>query len=269
MTTYRVKAVNTATESANKIHDDQIARRYGFAGGLVPGVTVFAYMTRPVVELLGAPWLERGTIRARFVQPVYDGEQIEVEARPLGREPAEGIEVTVRNQAGQICAEGNASLVPTASAVPDPRDYPANALVDSPPAASAEAFANSSFLGAVQGAFTTESAAAFLALIGDDLPVYPERGIAHPGWLLLWANLALTSNFRLGPWIHVSSDVQYFALVGDGDRLSTRGRVARIFEKKGHRFVELDLLTLTDDERVVMAVRHVAIYEPRRIVEDR
>ena len=37
---YHVKARNPATESENKIHHDDVARQYGFAGGLVPGVTV-------------------------------------------------------------------------------------------------------------------------------------------------------------------------------------------------------------------------------------
>ena len=30
-------AYNHATESENKIHSDEVARRYGFRGGLVPG----------------------------------------------------------------------------------------------------------------------------------------------------------------------------------------------------------------------------------------
>ena len=44
---YRVRAFNTAVASENKIHDDTVARRYGFSGGLVPGVEVYAYMTHP------------------------------------------------------------------------------------------------------------------------------------------------------------------------------------------------------------------------------
>jgi hypothetical protein len=37
---YRIEAFNTARESENKIHDDAVARRFGFGGGLVPGVDV-------------------------------------------------------------------------------------------------------------------------------------------------------------------------------------------------------------------------------------
>ena len=37
---YRVSAYNTSKHSENKMHDDTVAKRYGFDGGLVPGVDV-------------------------------------------------------------------------------------------------------------------------------------------------------------------------------------------------------------------------------------
>ena len=36
--TYWIRARNTAADSTNKIHDDEVARSYGFAGGLVAQV---------------------------------------------------------------------------------------------------------------------------------------------------------------------------------------------------------------------------------------
>ena len=42
--THRVSAYNTSKFSENKIHDDTVARKYGFSGGLVHGVDVLAYM---------------------------------------------------------------------------------------------------------------------------------------------------------------------------------------------------------------------------------
>ena len=58
--------------------DDAVARTYGFRGGLVPGVTVYAYLTRPLVEALGPPWLGRGTASVRFVRPVFEDEEVTV-----------------------------------------------------------------------------------------------------------------------------------------------------------------------------------------------
>jgi acyl dehydratase len=72
--TYRVSAYNTSKQSENKIHDDAVARRFGFSGGLVPGVDVMAYMMHLPVRKWGRAFLERGLIEARFVKPVYDGE---------------------------------------------------------------------------------------------------------------------------------------------------------------------------------------------------
>ncbi|MGH7276084.1 MAG: hypothetical protein ACREIY_03525, partial [Candidatus Rokuibacteriota bacterium] len=83
---YRVKARNTSEDSENKIHDDAVARQYGFRGGLVPGVTVYAYMTHPLVEAFGAAWLERGTATVRFVKPVLDGEEVAVSGAVTGRD---------------------------------------------------------------------------------------------------------------------------------------------------------------------------------------
>ena len=75
---HRVSAYNTSKHSENKMHDDTVAKRYGFIGGLVPGVDVMAYMMHLPVAKWGRAFLERGLIEARFVKPVYDGELADV-----------------------------------------------------------------------------------------------------------------------------------------------------------------------------------------------
>ena len=54
---YRVEARNLSHASENKIHDDAVARTFGFGGGLVPGVEVYAYMTHLPVGRWGMGWL--------------------------------------------------------------------------------------------------------------------------------------------------------------------------------------------------------------------
>ena len=73
---YRVVARNPATASENRIHADDVAQRYGFQGGLVPGVTVYGYACHALVEALGPAWVERGTTRMRFLAPCYEGEDL-------------------------------------------------------------------------------------------------------------------------------------------------------------------------------------------------
>src|ERR1700722_1350111 len=82
MTPLRIRAVNTAAESENKIHDDRIAAQYGFRGGLVPGVTVYGYLAAAVLDHFGDPWLSRGAMDVRFHQPVYEGEESVVTLAP-------------------------------------------------------------------------------------------------------------------------------------------------------------------------------------------
>src|SRR5947208_2802960 len=83
---YRVSAYNTAHDSENKIHDDSVARRFGFGGGLVPGVDVYGYMTHlPVLSrnvALG-PWIHTGS-RVQYLATAAVGDTLSVRARITG-----------------------------------------------------------------------------------------------------------------------------------------------------------------------------------------
>ena len=46
---YQGVAFNEVPESESQIHGDDVAARFGFEGGLVPGVTVSAYLAHPAV----------------------------------------------------------------------------------------------------------------------------------------------------------------------------------------------------------------------------
>src|ERR1700743_509610 len=102
---YRVSAFNTSKLSENKIHDDTVARKFGFSGGLVPGVDVLAYMIHMPVAKWGRAFLERGVIEARFVKPVYDGEFADVTASE-----SDGVLSIDVESKGEHCATGTASL---------------------------------------------------------------------------------------------------------------------------------------------------------------
>src|SRR4051794_6691696 len=115
---YRVAAYNTAKASENKIHDDATAKRFGFKGGLVGGVHVYAYMSHLPVQRWGRAWLERGTGEARFGKPVYEGDIAEISAI----EDANGLELQV-NSDGVLCATGRAGLPPAAPPMPSLDDF--------------------------------------------------------------------------------------------------------------------------------------------------
>src|SRR5579885_2613473 len=111
---YRVVAFNTAHASENKIHDDATARRFGFSGGLVPGVDVYGYMTHMPVEHWGRSWLERGTADCRLYKPVYHGDEAVVTATGASG----SLEITLESR-GARCATGIAGLPSVAPSPPD------------------------------------------------------------------------------------------------------------------------------------------------------
>src|ERR1041384_7762931 len=154
---YRVSAYNTAHDSENKIHDDATARRFGFGGGLVPGVDVYGYMSHLPVVRWGRAWLERGTAECRFLKPVYDGEMATVTATESG----DGLEIVVESR-GELCAVGHAALsaAPLTVALPEFRE--AAQRPERPPADEAS-LAEGTWLGIEPYPVTPEMAARYLA----------------------------------------------------------------------------------------------------------
>lgn len=265
LTTWELRAHNTATHSDNKIHDDEVARKFGFTGGLVPGVDVYAYLTHPPAEAWGLDWLERGTMRGRFLSPVYEGELISVvPVTHLERDEGPVVQLEVRNQAGEVCATGEASLPDRVEEAPSAALWPDVSQAKAPPPASPLSLSVGTAFGLARHGFHSEHAHRYLDDVRETLEVYRREGVAHPGFLVRDANFVLASNVRLGPWIHVESVTRHHRLVRDGAVVHARALVTREWEHKGHRFVELDVALLADDE-VAHRVTHTAIYEPRQV----
>ena len=262
---HRVRAHNAATASENKIHDDTVARRHGFAGGLVPGITVFGYLTSPVVEAWGAAWLERGFMTARFRQPIYEGDEVFIAGTSGSDGDVMTAELEARNEKGEVCAVASARVGADRPEVPSLDGYPEAARPTQPYEPAPEALADVDVLGSVEAGFHAGRMDETLALVGDDLALYHELGVAHPTWLLYFANALLASNVALGPWIHTASTVQNFGVLRDGQRLSARGRVAGLEERRGHHLVDLDVLLVADGLAPVMHVHHRAIYRLRSV----
>jgi hypothetical protein len=268
---YTVTACNTSADSENRMHDDTTAAQYGFGGGLVPGVTVYAYMTVPVVQRLGIDWLKRGSMKVRFLQPFYDGEPVIVRAEASVDAGLVNMKLRAERQSGELCATAEVALPRPGKELPSPIDIQeiteevALPAPEDRPAATAEFFRPGTIFGAVKervdlGALGTS----LLKQIEERLPVYygPEA-VIHPITLLSLCNRILMENRKLGPWIHAGSNLLNCGLVHDAEMITVRGLVYDCFERKGHEFVVLDLV-LSCGEKVVQKVRHTAIYNPRK-----
>ena len=122
---HTLTAHNDAAASANKIHDDTVARQYGFRGGLVPGVSVYAYMTYPLVHSFGEAWLTRGTAQVQFAKPIYEGDQITVTGIVNTVVESEmRFDLASTNAEGVACGVGTATLPTASSPSPDPAEIP-------------------------------------------------------------------------------------------------------------------------------------------------
>jgi len=256
---YTVEAYNTAKVSENKIHDDEVAKKFGFGGGLVPGVDVYAYMTHLPVERWGRAWLEHGIAECRFAKPVYDGDRVSVSAT----EAADSLDIKLECR-GILCATGAASL-PAPVAPPRLSEFEQIAERASRPPADDKSLPVGAWLGVEPVPATAELAAQYLRDVRETSPLYAKEGLVHPVAVLRMCNFALTRNVTFGPWMHVGSRIQHFAAARIGDALGVRARVTGNYEHKGHLFVDIDALVLADDTRPIARVAHVSIYRPRQL----
>ncbi|MCI0659839.1 MAG: MaoC family dehydratase, partial [Acidobacteria bacterium] len=182
---YEVVAKNYGADHPNKIHSDEGAAEYGFAGALVPGVGLYAYLTRPVVDALGIEWVDHGAMKSRFIHPVYDGEPLLVRSWVVNTDPVE-LELELHNQTDIICAIGSASL-PTSALPPKPENYPVRRLPsgDQLRPATLSAFSTDNLLGSLDFTFElTDEVRKFLDDVRERLPIYHgTEAVCHPA---LW-----------------------------------------------------------------------------------
>lgn len=254
---HRVSAVNLAKNSENRMHDDSVAKRFGFKGGLVPGVDVFAYMSHMPVAKWGRAFLERGLMDGRFLKPVYDGEMAIVSAEESG----DGIAIKVESR-GELCATGHASM-PSLQETISLDDF-----ISVPPVATrapvdANSYVEGKWLGIPPYTMGRAALPDYLRDIGETDLLFARDGLVHTGNLLRMLNWALMENAILGPWIHVGSTIRYLAAAGVDDELTLRAKVTGNYERKGHKFVDLDGLIVANGKTPVAHVQHISIYQPR------
>ncbi len=269
--THSLTAFNTATSSENKIHDDEVAGALGFGGGLVPGVDVYAYLCQPAVAHWGIDLLTRGRLSTRFGTPTYDGQRVDVVAELdddgvllAGVHPAGGSGPAAERSPAAIL---EARLVDEPAPAPTVATAPRPAPEDRPPA-SPTTLAAGTVLGTFRFAMDADGQAAYLADIRDEDSPVTELGLLHPGVLLRRANDALAETVLLGPWIHVGSTIHNHAPVAVGEEIEVRAVVTANSERKGHRFVDADVVILGSDGSTRTWIEHTAIYEPRQLRSD-
>ena len=252
---WQVCAENDAQDSNNPIHDNRLAQQLGFGGGLVPGVTLYGYLTHALLAVFGRAFLQQGSLDVRFRRPVYAGETVTTLARvsEVGETGYE-FQLELRNAAGEVCAVGSARLPADFHAT---RPAPASAPlpIARRPATPEELRANP-LLGSLHEVFTSAQSAPFVAGLGDSLELY--QTLVHPSWLLRQANYLLDRNLALGPWIHTESRIQHLGVVHLDEPFTVQGEVVELSTHKGNDYADIDVLIATS--KPVLRVLHRAIY---------
>lgn len=253
MNSYRVVAENFAEESENRIHSDEIARKYGFTGALVPGVTVYGYLTHPLVERFGEQWLGGSVSSVRFLKPAYHGDPLTISME----DHESGWLVSCHNERGELLAELTSTLPET---LPEPADQ----QVFDAPAKTLERV-EMNWQTVQEGRpfapwhwqITEDANRIYTEQVCDELPVY--RLAAHPHWLLGVANRVLTREYIMPAWIHVGSEVTFRELLKAGDTVEVRAVPLSKWERKGHQFVRLYVAYYRDSE-LTTEIFHTAIF---------
>ena len=154
---------------------------------------------------------------ARSVSPVYDGERVEV----VGEWAGDCLQIEAQNERGEVCATGVAAM--TARRRRSPSRTSRTSRCPSPTRGHPRARRSSarSRSACYERRWHAAHALEYLEIVSDDLEVYRDPPIAHPGWIFRGANYVLSQSVRLGPWIHVESECRHHSVVTDGETVST------------------------------------------------
>ena len=257
--TYEVVARNFSEASENRIHSDEIAKKYGFKGALVPGVAVYGHLTYPLVASLGETWLGGSVGTVRLMKPAYHGDKLLVALASEGTHHT----VTCHNADGELLAELKSELPDELpDELPEPHDlasfgtaykHPERVVISWENVVPGQPFAP------WEVTVTEEINAKYTDEVADVLPLY-QQGYAHPHFLQSIANTALTNEYTMPTWMHVGTETRHRAAVRVGDTLTVKSATLERWERKGHEFIKAYVSLWRGDE-LTTDMLHTAIFK--------
>lgn len=253
MSNYQVTARNFSTSSENRIHSDEIAKKFGFKGALVPGVAVYGHLVWPLVDQYGVDWLSQSVDSLRLIKPAYHGDALTVS---LASE-ASGQSVQCHNTAGELLATLDSQAdVPAAEHLGalngDTHKRSGRVEIAWDNVIPGEVFPEFEF------EFTAEENARYTSEVADNNPLYAEY--VHPHLLCSLANTTLTTEYVMPTWIHVGSETRRRAVLKVGDTITVRAVTLDKWQKKGHEFIRLWVTYWRGDE-LTTDILHTAIFK--------
>jgi hypothetical protein len=258
---YQVSAVNDALTSENRIHSDEIARKYGFTGALVSGVSVFGYLTNPLVAALGEDWFRGSIAEVKFLRPAYEGDLLDIHLQALQGEQSDHYQVIARNPDGVLLAQLDSHRPGTLARLDPLADAASGRSAPTRPEISWDLVEPGVAARRYRFLVDSDRQQRALKLMRDDLALYNqgEKSPVHPYLLLKECNQALMRMFVLPAWIHVGSRLVLREPLTVGEPCEIVTVPIEKWERKGHQFVRL-YVAFRSPERVALEVWHTAIF---------
>ncbi len=260
------EAFNQVPESENRIHSDDVARSYGFRGGLVPGVTVSAYLIHPAIEAWGMDWLQRGRARVVVRKPLYDRERFRVE---IAEASDSAYQATLVNSEGTHCATAEVEIPDREPAPPVVRAEVSLADGEERCLATRDDMEALRQRGLRSMPARWSAQAPMVSYLRDQSQM-PEllrcEGpcYANSAFVLGLTNWILAANVRMTAWLHLQTESQNFEPIPRDSDLQVEAVVVELFQKKGHEFVDLDVVAYEPQtKQVFTSTRLRAIYKLR------
>lgn len=267
--------INLETESVRKVsatvgvdarfagsaHDDDAARRIGFKSALVPGPAVASFMSHMFVEAWGERWLRQGTLIERQRRPVYEGQSLTATASAIKRiDGGLSVDVVLANDEGENVALATGILPDVAPAAPQMSLYPLRAHLDPAPLVGPNGAQVGDVYRSTPFVYSDAIHADYLGRVREDLSIYVDGKVVHPGYLVkLTMHDAVSSFVRPAPGVHIAVTVQHFDIAHVGDTLSSSGQIAKVYEKNGNQYAESDQLVIANGQRPIAMVHRTSI----------
>lgn len=223
--TWSIAAVNLPEHADNPVHTVEGGAAAGYAGAVVAGTTVFAYLTRPVAQAWGRAWLVGGGLEVWFRGPVLADEQVVVAGGP------EGVTAMVDDR---LCAR----LAP--ERVVDPPASPEGDRLDP------------------MVVVLDDRWSGYAARAGEDLSLHEEEGLVHPAVWPSLANRVFATQLIDGAWVHTRSRIRHLGPAAPADTVVIESWEIDRFETRSGERAVVDI-RMSIDGRPVCAVEHEAI----------
>jgi len=262
---WSAQAFNQSPDSANEIHGDRIAKQYGFKGGLVPGVTVSAYLIHPAIIAWGDDFLNRGYSHVRVGSPLYDEENFSV---TIDHQTAHAYEATLTRPDGTISANAKVSLNDDVPPAPGRRGDKIAQAGFRGPDATFESWNQLQQDGCLAFRYhwgSVHNMQTYLRDVGQmpDL-LKGENAKANMSYILGTSNWILAGNAYMNPWVHLETTSQNYQPIAPDTTIIAEMSVADFYEKKGHEFVDAEIALFDEaDDSCLSTIRLRAIYKLR------